>query len=76
MTTFLEWWEVETTGWSGGLSWFPHTTRYDSVESAISKIESAKEYGGDIYYIKYRYVHVTVQREPNKEVITRECYEV
>jgi hypothetical protein len=73
MTNFLEWWEVETTGWFGGISWFPRTTRYDSVESAISKIDSAKKYDGDAS-TKYRYVHVTVQREPNKEVITRECY--
>lgn len=71
MTKFLEWWEVETTSWSGGISWFPNTTRYESAEVAAKKIESAKKYSGDTA-IKYRYVHVTVQRELSKETITRE----
>jgi hypothetical protein len=71
---FIEWWEVENTGWSGGTSWFsaggtranPYRAR--SAEQAIEYITAAK---WDDEQVKWRYVHVTLEREGNREVKTR-----
>lgn len=71
---FMEWWEVENTGWSGGQSWFStggdraNPYRAKSAQEAIEYISNAR---WDDPQVKWRYVHVTLEREGNREVKTR-----
>ena len=70
----IEFWTVENTGWSGGVSWF-HTggTIYDPMR--FSTQESAIAYAAQqkigIHNILWRVVHTTIERSDNKEVTTR-----
>jgi hypothetical protein len=72
---FIEWWEVENTGWSNGQSWFStggssaNPYRAKSTTEAIAYIESNR---WDDPSVKWRYVHVTIEREDNRSVETRE----
>lgn len=76
---FMEWWEVENTGWSGGISWFKvggttaNPYRPKDEEEAIHYIKLNKDKDSDT---KWRVVHVTLEREDNKEVRTRTWKEV
>lgn len=72
---YIEWYEVENTGWSGGLSWFGTggdrylSSRFDTPEEAIEYINNT-HWGDDS--IKWRYVHITLERFDNKEILTKE----
>lgn len=71
---FMEWWEVENTGWSGGISWFStgdraNPYRAKSVAEAIEYIGKAR---WDDAQVLWRYVHVTLERVGNRSVETRE----
>lgn len=73
-----EWWEVETTGWSDGTSWFSwgslrEVKRFGSPEQAIAAINRGRS---DDATIKWRYVHVTSERSDNRSVVTRVWTEV
>lgn len=78
---FVEWWKVQNTGWSNGQSWFDcGTSRYDpyrasSEQEAIDYITQQKKYWNDDG-IKWRYVHVTLEREDNKSITTEIWTEV
>lgn len=72
---FMEWWRVENTGWSNGQSWFTsggtdaNPYRAGSEQEAIEYITQQKKSWNDDA-IKWRYVHVTLEREDNKSVTT------
>jgi len=70
-----EFWSVENTGWSGGISWFPTggseaiPLRFNSSEKA-SIYAKKKKKAEDDEYCKWRVVHTTIERYDDKEVIT------
>jgi hypothetical protein len=70
---FMEWWSVENTGFTEN-SWFDistsrgNPTRFDSKEKAIAYINGAKK--RQVEGQRWRYVHVTLEREVNKSVRT------
>lgn len=70
---FMEWWTVENTGFTEN-SWFDmsrdpaNPTRFDTEHSAVQYINNIKGKQGDTR--RWRYVHVTLEREDNKTVIT------
>ncbi len=72
---FLEWWRVENTGWSNGRSWFTsggtdaHPWRAKSEAEAIEYINDRRK-SWDDPVVKWRIVHVTLQREDNKSITT------
>ena len=76
---FLEWWRVENTGWSNGRSWFTsggtdaNPYRAKSEAEAIEYITNNR---WDDPAVKWRYVHVTLQREDNKSITTEIWTEV
>lgn len=66
----IEFWSVENTGWSGGISWFRDEVRYDSKYEALdSALAQKKDLNQDTTL--WRIVHTTIQRQDNREVITR-----
>jgi hypothetical protein len=78
---FIEYWIVQNTGWSGGLSWFNiggssmNPLRHSSAADAIAYIDAGKVRAND-ESIKWRYTHTTVDRCDNKTVTTEEWVEV
>lgn len=72
----IEFYTVENTGWSGGVSWF-HTGGTDinplrftaESEARIYAEEQKKELDQDSTL--WRVVHTTIVRTDNKEVTTR-----
>ena len=76
-----EWWEVENTGWSGGLSWFNmggsytrplrFNTEHDAIEYALRNKKNLND-----STTKWRYVHTTLECEGNKTVTTKIWTEV
>lgn len=70
---FMEWWTVENTGWSGGISWFDSEVRFQNENQAIEYIQKTR---WDDPAVKWRYVHVTLERENNKAVTTEVWTEV
>lgn len=72
----IEFWTIENTGWSGGISWF-HTggtvmnpLRFKTDTPAIDYGERAKaDLNQDT--ILWRIVHTTIERTDNSEVTTR-----
>ena len=67
----IEFWSVENTGWSGGISWFRDEVRYDSKYEALeSCLKQKEELNQDTTL--WRIVHTTIERKDNREVITRE----
>jgi hypothetical protein len=72
---FMEWWRVENTGWSNGQSWFhsggtdAHPWRAKSEAEAIEYINDRRK-SWDDPVVKWRVVHVTVQREENRSITT------
>jgi len=72
---FLEWWTVENTGWTNGQSWFQiggtemNPYRAKTEQEAIEYINREKKSLNDPA-TKWRYVHVTLEREGNKKVTT------
>lgn len=76
---FLEWWRVENTGWSNGQSWFTvDINQYESrrFKSSAEAIQYIQETRWDDPAVKWRYVHVTLEREDNKTVTTEIWTEV
>ena len=78
MTTVLEWWEVENTGWSNGQSWFPiskcrDNRRFDSEADATQIVADNR---WDDPQVEWRTVHVTLERSENQTVTTRTWTEV
>ena len=78
---FLEWWEVENTGWSNGTSWFStgarsaDPRRFDSKQEAIDFALRRKQ-DLDDPKTKWRYIHVTLEQEGNKTVTTEVWEEI
>lgn len=78
---FVEWWRIENTGWTNGQSWFTaggtelNPYRAKSQEEAIDYINECKDEWNDPS-TKWRYVHVTLEREDNKSVTTEVWTEV
>ena len=76
---FLEWWRVENTGWSNGRSWFTsggtdaNPYRAKSEAEAIEYITNNR---WDDPAIKWRYVHVTLERNENRSVTTEVWTEI
>ena len=70
---FIEWWRVENTGWSNGISWFDisssrtNPTRFETESDAIKYINDHKDPEQET---QWRYVHVTLEREDNRSVTT------
>ena len=75
----LEYWYVENTGWSTGHSWFRsggNDMNPYRAKSADEAIEYIKENRWDDPSVKWRYVHLTLEREDNKSVTTEVWTEV
>lgn len=73
----IEYWNVEDTGWSNGVSWFStggtstNPLRFNSNTAAVEYATKRKaEFNQPT--TKWRVVHTTVERTENREVITRE----
>lgn len=64
-----EWYTVENTGWSGGISWFSSSSRYASADAAIAVIELRKSEINDPEML-WRYAHVRRKVKGNTETIT------
>jgi hypothetical protein len=74
----IEYYYVENTGWSNGRSWFSCGTdtnpyRANSVEEAIEYIKRNR---WDDPLVKWRYVHVMIEREDNRTITTETWTEV
>jgi len=78
---FMEWWIVQNTGWSNGQSWFQsggtdtNPYRAKSEEEAIQYITERRK-SWDDPAVKWRYVHVTVQRKDNRSITTEVWTEI
>ena len=75
----IEYWTVENTGWSGGISWFQtggtdtNPLRFDSYDSAAEyAFDSKKELNQDTTL--WRVVHVTFHRYKDGDLTTRKFY--
>lgn len=73
----IEFYTVENTGWSGGVSWFHvggtnmKPLRFKLKSEALTyTTEKKKELDEDTTL--WRIVHTTIVRMENKEIITRE----
>ena len=76
MPKFVEWWDVENTGYSGGISWFKSgSADFNTEETAREYALKQKQYLNDPN-TKWRYVHTTLEREGNKSVTTKVWTEV
>jgi hypothetical protein len=81
MKNISEWWIIENTGWSDGTSWFQsggsemNPYRAQSEQEAIDYINERRK-DWDDPAVKWRYVHITVEREDNKSVTTKVWTEV
>jgi len=72
----IEFYTVENTGWSGGISWFAHggtvtnPHRFTSSEEATVYATRSQELSNDPNTL-WRIVHTIIERTENKEVLTR-----
>lgn len=71
----IEFWTVEDTGWSNGVSWFHsggtemNPLRFKSYEDAYDyAIDKKKEFNEPT--TKWRVVHTTIERSETKQVTT------
>lgn len=73
----IEFWTVEDTGWSNGVSWFrsggtdANPLRFDSYKAALSYALDKKERFNQPA-TQWRVVHTTIERTDYSEVTTRE----
>lgn len=67
----IEFWSIENTGWSGGISWFRDEQRFDSKQQALDIATLRKEELNQQDTTLWRIVHTTIQRQDNKEITTR-----
>jgi hypothetical protein len=72
----IEFYTVENTGWSGGISWFAHggtvtnPHRFNTyAEAEVYAIRSQELYNDP--NTLWRIVHTIIERTENKEVATR-----
>lgn len=76
-----EWWSVENTGWSGGISWFSTggtstwPRRFQTEEDAMKYALEKKQELNDANTL-WRYVHTRLERTDNKIVTTEIWTEV
>ncbi len=72
----IEFWSVENTGWSGGVSWFTtggtemNPLRFDNKFDAFKYASECKN-ELDQETTLWRVVHTTIEREEFKETTTR-----
>ena len=72
----LEYWTVENTGWSGGISWFQtggtdaNPLRFESKYEAMEYLLAEKE-ELNLDTTQWRIVHTTFERKENREVTNR-----
>ncbi len=72
----IEFWTVEDTGWSNGISWFKtggtdsNPLRFESYDAALSYALDKKERFNQPA-TKWRAVHTTIDRAEYSEVTTR-----
>lgn len=73
MTKIFEFYTVENTGWSGGISWFSsgHGIRFDTKEKAIEYIKNNK---WDDPSVLWRYVHNTFETWEDWEIRGKRWY--
>lgn len=77
----LEYYTVENTGWSGGISWFTtggsraNPLRFKTKSDAEVYATHMKEALNDPD-TKWRIVHTIIKREETKEITTRQWNEV
>jgi hypothetical protein len=73
----IQFWTIENTGWSGGISWF-HSGGTDMNPLRFKTYASAVEYGKKSMKelnqdtTLWRIVQTTIERTDNREVTTRE----
>jgi hypothetical protein len=67
----IDYYTVENTGWSGGVSWFKNDYRFDTFQEALAYAHEQQTELNDSNTF-WRVVRVTVKKEENKETITRE----
>lgn len=73
----IEFWTVEGTGWSNGISWFKtggtdaNPLRFETYDAALSYALDKKEEFNEPSR-KWRVVHTTIDRAETKEVTIRE----
>lgn len=73
----IEFWTVEDTGWSNGVSWFrsggtdANPLRFDSYKAAFDYAKRKKEEFNQPV-TQWRVVHTTIDRTDYSEVTTRE----
>lgn len=72
----IEFYSVENTGWSGGVSWFTtggtdmNPRRFTTSEEATTYAQRSKEINDDSNTL-WRVVYTTIERTENREVLTR-----
>jgi hypothetical protein len=72
----IEFYTVENTGWSGGISWFTtggtdmNPRRFNTNEEATVYATRSQELMNDPNTL-WRIVHTIIERTENKEVLTR-----
>lgn len=76
MSTVYEYWKVQNTGWSGGVSWFDsggglrEPLRFTDEVGALGYIQKAHSRLDDSTL--WRVVHVRIETSENKRVTTEE----
>lgn len=79
LTPKVEYWTVQNTGWSAGVSWFDSggsrysPARFESESQARDYIERNRGTDPDI---RWRFTHVVIERQGNKRITTEEWQEV
>ena len=62
----LEFWTVENTGWSGGISWFKGDTRFSTFDSAMEYAKEKKRFSHE--NTCWRVVHHKILRDSDERV--------
>ena len=81
ITINLEFWTVQNTGWSGGVSWFAtggtdaNPLRFRLKEEAMTYALDRKERYSDPEML-WRLVHTLVEKTKSKKVTTETYHEV
>lgn len=70
----VEYWTVENTGWSGGVSWFESSRRL-SKDAVFVCAEGQKAAFNDPSVL-FRVVHTRVYRKGDKEVTIRQFHKI
>lgn len=79
LVTSIEFWTVQNTGWSGGVSWFDveahrrSPLRFDSEEEARDYIRANR---WNDSAVKWRITHVQIERSPSGRLTSETWLEV